>query len=195
MEFKEIVMQRYATKKFTEKKVPEEKIKELIELIRFAPSALNLQPWRIKVISDQKTREALSPALFGQPHAIACSHLLVFCANTNLDEVIEKADRAMKEGGLPDELRTTRVQMAKNLKEKLTLVWAQQQVYLALANAVNGAKALGFDSCPMTAFDPEKCARILGLPSHLIPTAFCPVGYGADTPVPKARLSQADILL
>ena len=48
MEFKEIVMQRYAVKKFNGKVVPEEKINELIELVRYAPSALNLQPWRIK---------------------------------------------------------------------------------------------------------------------------------------------------
>ena len=37
MEFKEIVMQRYATKQFDGKIVPEEKINELLEMIRFAP--------------------------------------------------------------------------------------------------------------------------------------------------------------
>ena len=43
MEFRDIVMKRYATKKFDGKKIPEAKINELIELIRFAPSAINLQ--------------------------------------------------------------------------------------------------------------------------------------------------------
>jgi nitroreductase len=57
MEFKEIVMSRYATKKFDGRKIPEPKITELLELIRFAPSALNIQPWKIKVITDQKTKE------------------------------------------------------------------------------------------------------------------------------------------
>ncbi len=42
MEFKDIVMQRYATKKFDGRKVGDDKIRELIELVRFAPSALNL---------------------------------------------------------------------------------------------------------------------------------------------------------
>ena len=85
--------------------------------------------------------------------------------------------------------------MAKNLKDNFSLSWAQQQVYLALANAVNGAKALGFDSCPMTGFDPSALSKILGLPSHIVPTALCPVGYAADAPMPKARLSLADLML
>jgi nitroreductase / dihydropteridine reductase len=59
MEFRDIVMKRYATKKFDGKKIPEAKINELIELIRFAPSAINLQPWKIKVITDQKIKEQL----------------------------------------------------------------------------------------------------------------------------------------
>ena len=36
MEFKEIVMKRYATKKFNGKTVPQEKIDALFELIRYA---------------------------------------------------------------------------------------------------------------------------------------------------------------
>ena len=36
MEFAEIVMSRYATKKFDGRKIPEEKINNLIEMIRFA---------------------------------------------------------------------------------------------------------------------------------------------------------------
>lgn len=195
MEFQDVVAERYATKAFTGQQVPEEKIAELIDLIRFAPSALNLQPWRIKVVSDQKTRDALAPALFGQAHAVNCSHLLILCANTDIDDVLGKADECMKEARVPDEVRERRIEMATNLRPNLNLAWAQQQVFLALGNAVYGAKALGLDSCPITGFDPAQCSAILGLPANLVPTAICPIGYGADTPGPKARLSRADILL
>jgi nitroreductase / dihydropteridine reductase len=195
MEFKDVVMKRYATRKFTDQKVPEDKINELIDLIRFAPSAINLQPWRIKIVSDQKTREALGPAMFNQPQAINCSHLLILCANTDVDEVIAKADQSMKDAGFSDDVRLQMIGMATNLKTNFTPAWLQQQIYLALANAVNGAKSLGLDSCPMTGFDPGKVAQVLGLPKHLVPTAICPVGYGADSPGPKARLSRADMLI
>ena len=45
-------MQWYATKKFDGRKISEQKIGELLELVRFAPSALNLQPRKIKIVTD-----------------------------------------------------------------------------------------------------------------------------------------------
>jgi nitroreductase len=195
MEFRDVVMKRYASRAFTDQKVPENTINELLDLIRFAPSALNLQPWRIKVVSDQKTRDELAPAMFNQMQAVNCSHLLIFCADTDIDEVITKVDQSMKDARFPDDQRARMIGMATSLKANFTPVWLQQQVYFALGNAVNGAKSLGLDSCPMTGFDPDKVAQILGLPRHLVPTAVCPVGYAADSPTPKSRLSRSDILL
>ena len=60
MDFGKIVMSRYATKKFDGRKIPETKVNELLEMVRFAPSALNLQPWKIKVVTDQKVKERLN---------------------------------------------------------------------------------------------------------------------------------------
>lgn len=195
MEFKDVVMKRYASRVFTDQKVPEDTINELLDLIRVAPSALNLQPWRIKVVSDQKTRDQLGPAMFNQTQAINCSHLLVFCTDTDIDDVIAKVDQSMKSAGFPDDQRVRMIGMATSLKANFTPAWLQQQIYFALGNAVNAAKSLGLDSCPMTGFDPGKVAQILGLPKHIVPTAICPVGYGADSPPPKARLSLKDMLI
>ena len=83
MQFKDIVMQRYATKKFDGKKISEDKISELLELIRFAPSALNLQPWKIKLVTDQKLKEELRKVSNNQEQITTCSHLLVFCADSD----------------------------------------------------------------------------------------------------------------
>ena len=198
MEFKDIVMQRYATKKFDGKKIPETKINRLIEIIRFAPSALNLQPWKIKVITDQKIKEQLFPATFNQEQAITCSHLLIFCANTDVGGLIEKVDQILKKSKVPDEMRNRVIGLAKDMNGRMSpeqrFGWAQHQVFLALGNAVNGAKALGFDSCPMTGFDPQEYSRILKLPAHLVPTVLCPLGYAVDKPMPKLRFPKEDIL-
>jgi nitroreductase/dihydropteridine reductase len=195
MEFKDVVMKRYASRAFTDQKVPEDTINQLLELIRFAPSALNLQPWRIKVVSDQKTRDELGPAVFNQMQAVNCSHLLVFCTDTDIDDVIAKVDESMRSAGFPDDQRARMIGMATSLKANFTPAWLQQQINFALGNAVNGAKSLGLDSCPMTGFDAGKVAQILGLPQRIVPTAICPIGYAADSPPPKARLSREDILI
>lgn len=74
MEFKDIVMQRYATKKFDRRKIDQALVDQLFEMIRFAPSALNLQPWKIRVVTDQKTKEQLKPASWDQEQITTCSH-------------------------------------------------------------------------------------------------------------------------
>jgi nitroreductase len=73
------------------------------------------------------------------------------------------------------------------------LAWAQHHVFLALGNALNGAKSLGLDSCPMGGFDPKEYARILKLPPGLVPTMLCPVGYAADKPMPKFRFPAKEL--
>jgi nitroreductase/dihydropteridine reductase len=72
--------------------------------------------------------------------------------------------------------------------------WSQAQTYLALGNALNGAKALGFDSCPMGGFDSKEFIRILMIPAPLTPVMLCPVGYAADKPMPKIRFPREDII-
>ncbi len=197
MEFKDIVMKRYAVKKFDGRKVPESKMKELFELIRFAPSALNIQPWKIKVITDQKVKEQLKPATWNQEQITTCSHLLVFCANTDFKGLVERLERLLNQAKMPEDIAKMVMGMARDYFLKIPpeaqVAMAQHHVFLALGNALNGAKSLGFDSCPMGGFDPKEYARILNLPSNLVPTMLCPVGYAADTPMPKFRFPREEI--
>jgi nitroreductase len=197
MEFKDIVMKRYAVKKFDGRKVPEPKMKELYELIRFAPSALNIQPWKIKVVTDPKVKEQLKPATFDQEQVTTCSHLLVFCANSDFKDLIGKLERLMRQAKVPEEDLKMVMGMAREYflanPPEVQLAMAQHHVYLAMGNAVNGAKSLGLDSCPMGGFDPKEYARILGLPSSIVPTMLCPVGYAADEPEQKLRFPIGEI--
>jgi nitroreductase len=199
MNFKDCVQQRYATKRFTGRPIPDAAVRELLELVRLAPSALNLQPWRIKVVSDPGQKEALKPAAFGQEQITTCSHLLVFCADPDYDGLIRRLDSLLKENGIPEETRTAIVEMAARFADAMTpeqrLAWSQAQTYLALGNALHGAKSLGFDSCPMTGFDPAAFSRLLAIPAPLVPVILCPIGYAADSPGPKIRLPLEEILV
>ncbi|MBI4438794.1 nitroreductase family protein, partial [Candidatus Woesearchaeota archaeon] len=83
----------------------------------------------------------------------------------------------------------------KGMTDEQRLSWAQRQTYLALGNTVNGAKSLGFDSCPMEGFDPKQYSGILNLPQNIVPTALCTIGYAADKPKPKLRLQKKDTIV
>ena len=190
MEFSEIVKKRYATKKFTGEKITQDKIDALLEIIRHAASSFNIQPWRIKVISDGKTKELLSPVSWNQPQVTSCSHLLVFCADTDIKGKIDMLEKMMP--GAADYINMMRG-FEKGMDDEKKLAWAQRQLYLALGNAINGAKSLGFDSCPMEGFNPQEYSRLLKLPDNIVPTALCAVGYAADSPGPKQRFAKKDV--
>jgi nitroreductase/dihydropteridine reductase len=194
MEFRRIVMERYAAKKFDGRMIEQAKVDELMDLIRHAPSSFNLQPWRIKVVTDKDAKERLRKLAWDQEQITTCSHLLVFCADSDLAPRIEKLLSDMRKRGVPEESVKAVGEMMRGMEGRLTpeqrLSWAQRQLYLALGNALNGAKSLGFDSCPMEGFDPAGFARELGLPPNIVPTALCPIGYAADKPRPKARFER-----
>lgn len=197
LEFYDIVRQRYAVKKFDGRRIPEEKIQELFEIIRYTPSGLNSQPWKIKVITDLETKEKLLPATWNQTQVITCSHLLVFCANEKLKDQIDKVAEEMKRSGMDAAAIEQYVKFAKDylvhVKPEQVKIWTQHNVFLALATALYGATSLGIDSCPMGRFEPEQYAKILHLPAHLIPTMLCALGYATDRPTPKIRLPKEEI--
>jgi nitroreductase len=198
MEFRDIVKNRRAIRQYQDKKVPEETIRELLEITSYAVSAINLQPWKIKVVSDQETKEKLFPATFGQNQVLACSHLFVFCADTDYAAIIKTVSKSMAAAGIPDPQREAMMELAANVANGMApeqrLQWSKEQVYIALGNCLNGAYSLGLGACPMTAFQPPEFAKILGLPENLVPTVMVAVGYAADEGMPKVRRSVDEIL-
>ena len=197
MDFKKIVMERYAVKLFDGIKIPEQKVKELFEMIRLAASSFNIQPWKIIVITNDELKEKLAPASWHQKQITTCSHLLVFCANKDIAGNIDLLEKEMIKNGANAESIKSYIQMMRDFEKRLSdsekLSWAQRQAYLALGNALNGAKALGFDSCPMEGFDSKEYSKILNLPQNLVPSALCPIGYAADKPKAKLRFPDKEV--
>lgn len=69
----ELIRGRRSIRKFTPQKVSTQRIEELLEAARWAPSGSNAQPLRYFIITEKNTIEALkmvSPGLFGEPPAI-----------------------------------------------------------------------------------------------------------------------------
>ncbi|MBN2251450.1 MAG: nitroreductase [Candidatus Altiarchaeota archaeon] len=60
METLKAVKERRSIRAFTGKTVEEDKIREILEAGRWAPSGLNNQPWRFRVVPDEKTRRELA---------------------------------------------------------------------------------------------------------------------------------------
>ncbi|MEM3372799.1 MAG: NAD(P)H-dependent oxidoreductase [Candidatus Anstonellales archaeon] len=181
---------RYATKVFDGRKISESDLNKILEMVRLTPSSYNIQPWKIVIVQDDNLKKELKKASYNQEQITSCSHLLVLCAETDTEKLIQKIENDLKTK-LPEEKLKGYISMLKqftnSLDEKSKISWLQKQVYLAAESAMLAAKALGIDSCPMEGFEPEKYKKILNLPQNLIPTVLIPIGYAKDTPREKYR--------
>jgi nitroreductase/dihydropteridine reductase len=198
MELKQAIASRYATKHFDGRSVPEEKIQELLETARWAPSGLNIQPWKIKVVSDAAVKRQLSPATYDEPQILSCSHLLVFCADLDYAGLRKRLLARMEKEGVPEKVISIVAGIAEEMSHMPPKEWrayAEANTYLPALLAQLAAKDLGFDSCLMTHFVPEEYVRILGLQENLVPVLLCPLGYADDKFPVKWRYSVDELLI
>lgn len=171
MNFTDIVQSRYAVKSFDGQKVSSEQLEALLELIRHTPTSFNVQPWRAIVIEDDERKQALLESSWNQPSITSCSHLFVFCANTDLSGLTDRLAKRVAEAGTPPEKVDAYINVVREFIDALPdkLAWAQRQTYIALAHGILGARSLGLDSCPMEGFLPDQYSRILDLPETSCP--------------------------
>jgi nitroreductase len=76
----DVIRKRYSCRNYLEKPIEQEKLNEIFEAARQAPSARNLQDWRFVVVTEKKLKSKLAqatnrPELFAKAGAIitACS--------------------------------------------------------------------------------------------------------------------------
>ncbi len=198
MDFRQILTERYATKKFDGRDIGQDKLAAILDMARYTPSAINLQPWKVKVVADRATKEKLLPLAWNQQQVTTCSHLLVFCANTDFERHIDLLVEHMKAAGVPEEnvkgMEGFMGNFVKNMSPEHRLSEAQAHAFMAAVTAIYAAKSLGIDSCPMQGFDGAGVAKALGLPANLVPTLLVPLGYPADKPMPKFRFPRDEMV-
>lgn len=74
MEFKDVITRRYSCKKFSDRKIEEEKLNAILEAGRLAPTAKNLQEQHIYVIQTDEMLaavDAVTPCRYNAPTVIA----------------------------------------------------------------------------------------------------------------------------
>jgi nitroreductase len=70
MDFQDVIRERYSCKKYSDRKVEEEKLNAVLEAGRLAPTAKNLQEQHIYVVQSEKMLAAIdrvTPCRYGAP--------------------------------------------------------------------------------------------------------------------------------
>jgi nitroreductase len=165
MQFSELIQKRYSVRAYKAAPVEEEKLRQILEAARLAPTAANRQPVRVVVVETAGRAAELgrvySAAWFAQAPLVLC-----VC-------------------GIPDEAWTRR-QDGK--------CYVDVDAAIVMDHIVLMATELGLGTCWIAAFNPDAARDVLGLPDGVQPLLFTPLGYPDDQSRPKTRKPLADLV-
>jgi nitroreductase len=197
---------RYATKKFdSTKKIAQEDLETLLEVLRLTPSSYGLQPYKFLVIENKEIREKLKEKSWGQSQITDASHLIVLCPYLDIEDFhidAHVANSANARGievealkGFGDSMKKTMNQLDMQKKQ----IWNSKQTYIALGQLLHACADMKIDATPMEGFDPAGYDEVLGLTEkNLLASLVCPVGYrseeDANQHFKKVRKSQEDLV-
>ncbi len=175
--------------------MPQEDVDRLLEHAMLAPSSFNLQHWRLVLVEDPALRQQLREAAWDQAQVTEASLVFVLCADLKAWEKNPKhywrdAPKAAQDILVP------MIQPFYEGKEQLQRDEAARSVGLIAQTMMLAAKAMGYDSCPMIGFDPEKVAELIRLPSDHMIGMLLVVGKATKPAWPKpGPLALDDVLI
>jgi nitroreductase len=165
MDFQALIRARYSVRAYKDEPVGQEKLDRILEAARLAPTAANRQPFRVIVIPT-KGRETELRRVYNRDWLTQAPLVLAVCA-------VPSESWVRKHDG-----------------------WnaAEVDATIAMAHIVLASAEEGLGTCWIAAFDPGAAREVLGLPPGVIPSAFTPLGYPADSPAPKKRRPAGELV-
>jgi len=147
----DLIEKRKSIRSYKPQDVEEEKLNYILQAFRKAPSAKNLQPWKLIVVKDKKKISDLSIACNNQTFISEAPILIVACA---------KEDEAY--GVMGGYMNSYPVDIA-----------------LALEHLILAATEKGLGTCWIGAFKEKLVKDLLDVPDNVRVVAITPVGYPA----------------
>jgi nitroreductase len=189
------IRQRRSIKSFKSDPIPEPVLKELVDLMREAPSSWNFQPTRVVLIRSKEQKEALAAAAWGQKQILEAPVTFVFAVSIrgwekHMDSILKTGvDQGAWPQKFADWIRENAPGFQKNLGEKEREYALKDAMIMATTLAL-AAEARGFGTCYMNGWDEKKVTEIIGLQQDKKYgiALVLPVGVPADRPKSPGRL-------
>jgi nitroreductase len=162
-------------RKFTEQKIPEETINQIILSAQMASTSSHVQAYTIIGVTDPELRRKLAEYSGKQSYVESCAHFLVFCADLN------RLDYVTRRQG---------VDVTETLDTTEKFIVATVDAALAAQNAAIAAEANGLGIVYIGGIrnNSEQVATLLELPAKVYPVFGMCLGYPAQDPDLKPRL-------
>lgn len=166
MEVYEAIKKRRSIREYETREVEREKLKRVLNAARLAPSAKNIQPWRVIVVEDKGLREELAKAAYGQKYLSQAPYVIVICVNEK--ECYQEHGDYMTSFAVDGAIFT----------DHLTLA----------------ACAEGLGTCWIAKFNERKIKELLKVPEPYRIVVMTPLGYPAEEGRDKGRKALSEIL-
>jgi nitroreductase len=166
MDFFEVIKERRSCREFKEKEIEKEIIQQILETAISAPSAGNLQAYKIFVVKDFQKKKKLAEASLNQEFICSAGIVLVFCSSPR-DSSIKYGERGK--------------------------LYSLQDATIAAAYAQLSATALGLSSCWIGAFNEREVLKVIGA-KDLVPVCVMPIGYPNEKPEAINRKKFSEIV-
>ncbi len=163
MEFFDVMRSRISIRKYKDTPVEQEKIDQLMDLMRIAPSAGNRQEWKFVAVTEEEQLKKLRVACESRGPAMTAP--LIFCICST--ECLSMNDSGYNRGTIDASIATT---------------------YLHLATY-----GMGLGSCWVGSFDSDMAAEIVGCPEGTRVVTVVTVGYPDEAPNPRPRKAMEDV--
>ena len=144
--------------------VEDDKLEQVLEAARLAPTAANRQPFQLIVIHASGREDELR-RIYDKPWFVQAPIVICACA-------------VQSQGWV-----------RRDSKNYCTV-----DVAIAMDHLILAAADLGLGTCWIGAFDLTLAREVLGLPEDVDPIAFTPLGYANDEPKPKTRKPLAELI-
>lgn len=167
MDVLEAIRERRSVRRFTDEPVNREQLVALLEAAQWAPSWVNVQPWRIIVVEDAQRKQALKETLLpANPAAKGFDQapvLLVLVAERGKSGMYGNASATDKGD------------------------WYMFDLGIAAQNIALAAHGLGLGTVHVGALNHKEAARILEVPDGYEVVEILPVGHPAFAPKAPPR--------
>lgn len=157
MNFLELVKQRYSCRAYKSLGVEKEKLDYILECVRLAPSAVNKQPWRFRIVSKEEDKARLQQCYNRDWFKTAPMYVV---ASVLHDEEWVRSDG--KHHGDID-------------------------IAIAVEHLCLAATEQGLATCWVCNFDAVLCKELFNLSDNEEPAVLIPLGYAEDEVKPKNR--------
>ncbi|MDF2682781.1 MAG: nitroreductase family protein [Brevibacillus sp.] len=181
-EFSNLVKQRRSATKFIpDTELSSSELDEILSLVKFAPSAFNLQHAHYVIVNDADIKDRVYEAAQKQYKVKTASAVILVLGDKEAHLQAGKINEGLLHLGVIDKREYDRTVSSIHTfydkgGESLKRDEAIRTASLSAMLFMLAAKEKGWDTCPMIGFDPKEIRQILGIPDQYVPAMMITIG-------------------